>query len=68
MTRGRALTLATDLACVKEGHGENRYYFWLVALDSDLNLPAGLTLWQFLEKEEPHIKGTNRLVGTYTPK
>lgn len=51
-----------------EGNGEHRYSFWLVALDSDLNLPAGLTLWQFLEKEEPHIKGTNRLVGTNTPK
>ena len=48
-----------------EGHGLHHYYFWVVALDADLNLPEGLTLEQFLEKAEPHIIGMNRLVGTY---
>lgn len=48
-----------------EGHGVHHYFFWLLALDADLALDAGLTLWQFLEQAEPHIIGMNRLVGTY---
>lgn len=48
-----------------EGHGPHHYFFWVLELDKALNLEPGLTLWQFLEKAEPHIKGMNRLVGTY---
>lgn len=48
-----------------EGHGTHRYYFWVLALDRELDLPAGLTLWQFLEKAEPNIIAMNRLTGTY---
>lgn len=48
-----------------EGHGTHHYFFWLLALDRDLQLPAGLTLWQFLDRAEPHIIGMNRLIGTY---
>lgn len=48
-----------------EGHGKHHYFFWLLALDRDLQLPPGLTLWQFLERAEPHVIGMNRLVGTY---
>lgn len=48
-----------------EGHGVHHYFFWVIALDAQLDLPAGLTLWQFLDKAEPHIIGMNRLVGTY---
>ncbi len=48
-----------------QGHGVHQYYFLLFALDEQLSLPAGLTLWQLLEKIEPHLLGTNRLVGTY---
>lgn len=48
-----------------EGHGTHRYYFWLCALDTDENLEPGLTLWQLLERIEPHVVGMNRLVGTY---
>ncbi len=48
------------------GHGTHHYFFWIIALDSELNLPEGLTLWEFLEKGEPHIIGMNRLVGTYS--
>jgi len=48
-----------------QGHGVHQYYFMLFALDEQLRLPEGLTLWQLLEKIEPHLLGTNRLVGTY---
>jgi Raf kinase inhibitor-like YbhB/YbcL family protein len=47
------------------GHGAHHYFFWLFALDDDLDLEPGLTLWQLLEKIEPHVLGMNRLVGTY---
>src|SRR5690606_3797931 len=49
-----------------EGHGVHHYYFWLLALDRELDLPAELTLWQLLERVEPHVIGMNRLVGTYS--
>ncbi|MFO7952177.1 MAG: YbhB/YbcL family Raf kinase inhibitor-like protein [Bacillota bacterium] len=48
-----------------KGHGQHHYFFWILALDKELELPAGLTLWQLLEKIEPHVIGMNRLVGTY---
>jgi len=48
-----------------EGHGTHHYFFWVLALDKELNLPAGLTLGQLLEKVEPHLIGMNRLIGTY---
>jgi Raf kinase inhibitor-like YbhB/YbcL family protein len=49
-----------------EGHGTHHYFFWLLALDRELDLAAGLTMWQLLEKIEPHVIGMNRLVGTYS--
>jgi len=48
-----------------EGHGKHLYYFWVLALDSDDDLPAGLTLWALLEKIEPNVLGMNRLIGSY---
>ena len=48
------------------GHGTHHYFFWLLALDSEIDLPAGLTLWELLERTEPNIIGMNRLVGTYS--
>jgi len=48
------------------GHGEHKYYFWVLALDTQPGLEAGLSLWELLEKIEPHVVGMNRLVGTYT--
>lgn len=48
-----------------DGHGVHHYFFWVVALDAELGLEPGLTMWQFLEKAEPHILGMNRVVGTY---
>lgn len=48
-----------------EGHGTHHYYFMVLALDDELDLEPGLTLWEFLEEAEPHIVAMNRLVGTY---
>ena len=48
------------------GHGTHHYYFMVFALSQELNLDPGLTLWQLLEKIEPHTLGMNRLVGTYS--
>lgn len=47
------------------GHGTHRYYFWILALDQQVDLDAGLTLWQLLASIEPHLIGMNRLVGTF---
>ncbi len=49
-----------------EGHGVHHYFFWLLALDRELDLPDGLSMWQLLERVEPHVLGMNRLVGTYS--
>lgn len=48
-----------------EGHGRHHYYYWILALDTELNLPEGLTLWELLAKAEPHTLAMNRLIGTY---
>ncbi len=48
-----------------EGHGKHHYFFWLLALNQELQLEAGLTMWQLMEKIEPHVVGMNRLVGVY---
>lgn len=48
-----------------EGHGLHSYYFWVLALDHQTNLPEGLTLTKLLKEVEPHLLGMNRLVGTY---
>ncbi|MEH6567123.1 MAG: YbhB/YbcL family Raf kinase inhibitor-like protein [Halopseudomonas sp.] len=48
-----------------EGHGQHKYYFWIIALDAEPNLPADLSLWKLLEKIEPNATAMNRLIGTY---
>lgn len=48
-----------------DAHGTHHYFFWVLALDKDLQLEPGLTLWQLLDRAEPHVIGMNRLVGTY---
>ena len=48
------------------GHGAHHYFFWLLALDSETNLDAGLTMWELLDKIEPNVIGMNRLMGTYS--
>jgi len=47
------------------GHGVHHYFFWLIALDQQLNLKPGLTLWELMREIEPHAIGMNRLIGTY---
>ncbi|GAB3311527.1 YbhB/YbcL family Raf kinase inhibitor-like protein [Haliea atlantica] len=47
------------------GHGPHQYYFWVLALDQALDLPAGLSLQELLQRIEPNVIGMNRLVGTY---
>ena len=47
------------------GHGLHNYYFWVLALNEALSLEPGLTMWQLLEKIEPHLIGMNRLMGRY---
>jgi Raf kinase inhibitor-like YbhB/YbcL family protein len=49
-----------------EGHGTHHYFFWLLALDADIDLEPGLTMWELLDKIEPNVIAMNRLVGTYT--
>lgn len=48
------------------GHGVHHYYFWVLALDSELDLEPGLDLAELLQRVEPHVLGMNRLVGTYS--
>lgn len=48
-----------------EGHGTHRYYFWVIALDSEPGLETGLSLYQLLKRIQPHTLGLNRLVGSY---
>lgn len=48
-----------------EGHGTHHYFFWLLALDADLGLGEGLTMWRLLTRIEPHVIAMNRLVGTF---
>ncbi|UXZ56038.1 YbhB/YbcL family Raf kinase inhibitor-like protein [Halomonas sp. 7T] len=48
-----------------EGHGPHLYYFWVLALDHQTNLPEGLTLAELLKEVEPNLLGMNRLVGTF---
>lgn len=49
-----------------EGHGTHHYFFWLLALDTETDLPAGLSMWELLERIEPNVVAMNRLVGTYS--
>ena len=47
------------------GHGVHHYFWWLLALNEELNLEPGLTQWQLLERIEPHLIGMNRIVGVF---
>ena len=48
------------------GHGTHHYFFWLLALDAEPDLPGGLTMWELLDRIEPSVIAMNRLVGTYS--
>lgn len=47
------------------GHGLHNYYFWILALNDELDLEAGLTMQELLTRIEPNVIGMNRLIGTY---
>ncbi len=48
------------------GHGPHHYYFWVYALDEDLDLPPGLDRRSLLEQIEDHVIEQARVVGTYS--
>ncbi len=48
-----------------EGHGTHHYYFWVYALDTELDLDPGLSRADLLAAISDHIIEQNRLVGTY---
>jgi Raf kinase inhibitor-like YbhB/YbcL family protein len=47
------------------GHGLHHYYFWIYALDEDLDLEPGLDRRALFERIEDHVIEQARLVGTY---
>jgi Raf kinase inhibitor-like YbhB/YbcL family protein len=48
------------------GHGPHHYYFWVYALDDDLELEPGLDRRALLARIEDHVIEQARLVGTYS--
>ena len=46
-------------------HGPHHYYFWVYALDSDLDLEPGLERRELLDKIEDHVIEQARVIGTY---
>jgi len=47
------------------GHGRHHYYFWLYALDDELDLEPGLDRRALLARIEDHVIEQARLIGTY---
>ncbi len=48
------------------GHGPHHYYFWIYALDEDLDLEPGLDRRALHERIEDHVIEQARLIGTYS--
>ena len=48
------------------GHGTHHYYFWVYALDEDLELPPGLDRRALLDRIEDHVIEQARAIGTYS--
>ncbi|XGV98573.1 MAG: YbhB/YbcL family Raf kinase inhibitor-like protein [Leptolyngbya sp. BL-A-14] len=48
-----------------QGHGMHHYYFWLYALDTELELKPGLHREQILNAIADHVLEQARLVGLY---
>lgn len=51
--------------CPPPGHGPHRYFFRLHALDSDLDLSAGVDKQDVEQALQGHVLATAELVGTY---
>ncbi len=47
-------------------HGSHHYYFWVYALDDDVDLEPGLDRRALLDKIEDHVIEQARLVGTFS--
>lgn len=47
------------------GHGKHHYYFWVYALDDDLDLPPGLDRRELIDRIEDHVIEQARVIGTY---
>ncbi|HEY8340907.1 MAG TPA: YbhB/YbcL family Raf kinase inhibitor-like protein [Egibacteraceae bacterium] len=47
------------------GHGPHHYYFWLYALDTEVDAEPGLTRADLLSRIEGHVIEQARLIGTY---
>src|SRR5579862_1183719 len=47
------------------GHGPHHYYFWVYALDDELDLPPGLDRRALLDRIEDHVIEQARVIGTY---
>ncbi len=47
------------------GHGVHHYYFWVYALDDDLQLEPGLDRRALLDRIEDHVIEQARVIGTY---
>ena len=47
------------------GHGVHHYYFWVYALDSDLELEPGLDRRALIDQIEDHVIEQARVVATY---
>jgi Raf kinase inhibitor-like YbhB/YbcL family protein len=48
------------------GHGTHHYYFWLYALDKDVDLEPGLDRRALIDTIEDHVIEQARLVGTFS--
>ncbi|MFZ0089460.1 MAG: YbhB/YbcL family Raf kinase inhibitor-like protein [Solirubrobacteraceae bacterium] len=48
------------------GHGTHHYYFWIYALDDDLDLEPGLDRRALNDAIEDHVIEQARLVGTFS--
>jgi hypothetical protein len=46
-------------------HGPHHYYFWVYALDDDLDLPEGLDRRALIDRIEDHVIEQARLIGVY---
>jgi Raf kinase inhibitor-like YbhB/YbcL family protein len=47
------------------GHGVHHYYFWVYALDDDLDLEPGLDRRALIDRIEDHVIEQARVIGTY---
>lgn len=47
------------------GHGMHHYYFWIYALDSEIDCRPGITRAEVLSAMADHVIEQNRVVGVY---